>query len=372
MPVKDPYAVLGVGRTATPDEIKSAYRKLARQYHPDVNKDPGAEDKFKEVGEAYAVLSDENRRAHFDRFGSDNDQGFSPGGQGGEYFSGGFEDIFDAFFGGGGARRGPRVREGDDIRTEVKIKLQDVLSETQKKIKYRRSAVCPTCDGAGTADKAPPKTCPECSGSGSITVVKQTFIGSVRTTTACPKCRGTGQIIDNPCATCHGEGVAPKEEEYQVVVPAGIETGQTLRVAGKGSDAPRGGIPGDLYVHVVVEDDKRFERRGRDLVAQIDLTFAQAVIGDKVEVDGLTGTLEVNVDTGTQPGDVLRIKGEGLPQLQGINRGDLYLEVNVDVPKKISEAERKLLIELAELRGEPVPQGPSKDGFLSHLFKRKK
>lgn len=374
MPVQDPYAVLGVSRGASADEIKSAYRKLARQFHPDVNKDPGAEDRFKEIGEAYAILSDADRKAHFDRYGSTDSQGFGGAGAPGDFFGGGgIDDIFDAFFGGGGGRgRASRVRNGDDVQAQVTLRLDEVLEETEKPVKYRRSATCPTCDGAGTADKSPPKTCSACGGSGAVTVVKQTFIGSVRTTAACGKCRGTGQMIENPCATCHGEGVAPKEEEYQVVIPAGIDSGQTLRVAGKGSDGARGGIPGDLYVVVTVQDDKRFERQGKDLVAEVSLTFAQAVIGDKVEMDGLTGPLEVSVDTGTQPGDVLRVKGEGLPPLHGGPRGDLYVEVTVDVPKKLSEAERKILLEWAELRGEPVPQGPAKDGFFGSLFKRRK
>lgn len=369
MPVQDPYAVLGVARDASADEIKSAYRKLARQYHPDVNKDPGAEDKFKEIGEAYSILSDENRKAQFDRYGRVDDQG---GGQGaGEYFSGGFDDLFETFFGGGG-RRNSRVRDGDDLRAEVQITLTDVLNGAEKPVKYRRSATCATCDGLGTADKAPPKSCQECNGAGSVTTVRNTFIGSMRTSVPCPSCRGTGQKIDNPCQTCHGEGVAPKEEEYVVMIPPGIEDGQTMRVSGKGSDGARGGVPGDLYVVVSVKDDKRFERRGRDLVTSVNLTFAQAAIGDKVEIEGLTGALEVNIDTGTQPGDILRIKDEGLPRLHGGSRGDLYVEVSVEVPKRLSEGERKLLLEYAELREEPIPQGPAKEGFLGSLFKRKK
>lgn len=371
MAVQDPYAVLGVGRDASADEIKSAYRKLARQYHPDVNKDPGAEDKFKEVGEAYSILSDENRRAHFDRFGTTDDQGMGSG-AGAEHFSGGFDDLFDAFFGGGGRSRNSRVRDGDDIRAEVTIDLKDVLEGTEREVKYRRAATCEQCAGTGTADKAPPKQCTSCGGSGSVSTVRQTFIGSVRTSAPCAACRGTGQLIENPCGTCHGEGVAPKEEKYTVLIPAGIETGQSLRVTGKGSDGVRGGITGDLYVGVYVKDDKRFERRGRDLVTSLDVTYAQAVIGDQVELEGLTGPLELSIDSGTQPGDILKIKGEGLPRLQGGNRGDLYVEVDIVVPKKVSEAEKKLLIEIAELRDEPVPQGVSKEGFFGSLFKRKK
>ncbi len=233
MPVKDPYAILGVGRDANADEIKSAYRKLARQFHPDVNKDPGAEDKFKEVGEAYSILSDENRKAHFDRFGTVDDQGMGAG-AGAEHFSGGFDDLFDAFFGGGGRSRNSRVRDGDDIRAEVTIELKDVLEGTERSVKYRRAATCETCAGQGTADKSSPKQCSACQGTGAVSAVRQTFIGSVRTSAPCAACRGTGQVIENPCSTCHGEGVAPKEEEYTVLIPAGIESGQTLRVSAKG------------------------------------------------------------------------------------------------------------------------------------------
>lgn len=375
MPNQDPYAALGVSRDATPDQIKSAYRKLARQYHPDVNPDnPEAEAKFKEVSTAYAILSDPDKRAQFDRFGRVDDGGGMP--PGADFFTGGvgFGDLFEAFFGGAGGA--PRARggqrEGDDIRTETSVTLVEVLTGIEKKVSYRRSATCEKCDGTGTADKAPPKACPTCNGMGAVTQTRQTVIGSIRTQMPCPTCRGEGIKIENPCPECRGEGVTPKQEELFVNVPAGIESGQTLRVAGKGGDGARGGPRGDLYVVVHVLEDKRFIREGRDLATVAEISFAQAAIGDSIEIDGLTGPLELSIEPGTQPGDTFRIKQEGLPRLGGGNRGDLYVEAKITVPKRTSEAESKLLKEYAELRGEPIPGGPGKPAnIFEKIFKRR-
>lgn len=364
----DPYSILGVSQGASQDDIRSAYRRLARQYHPDVNPgNDGAEEKFKEVSQAYAVLSDPEKRARYDQTGSMDDQ-FA--GQGGDYFSGGFGDLFEAFFGGGG-RAGPN-NNGDDLRATATITLEDVLDGVEKTVSYRKSARCEECSGLGTGDKSQPTRCTVCGGSGAVSSVKQTFIGAVRTQTTCGRCRGTGQLIENPCPTCHGEGVRPQNTEVTVEIPAGIETGQTLRVGGKGSDGVRGGQAGDLYVSVMVKDDPRFERHGMNLATEVDVTFAQAVIGDQIEIDGIAEKLEVNIEAGTQPGDVLRVKGEGMPRLHGGARGDLYININVAVPRKISEAEEAVLKEFAELRGETIPQGAQKTGIFASLFKGKK
>lgn len=368
--MRDPYDILGVSRQATPDEIKSAYRKLARQYHPDVNPgNPEAEEKFKELSQAYSVLSDPDRKARFDRTGSTDDQGM---GAPGDFFGdGGFGDLFEAFFGGqGGGRRGPD-RDGQDLRADVIITLEEVLEGVEKTVRYRRSATCQACSGNGTSDGSPAPTCPQCQGAGQVTQIKQTFLGQVRTSTPCPTCRGTGKKIENACKVCHGEGVAPQDAEVSVTIPAGVETGQNLRVAAQGSDGLRGGRPGDLYVTITVADDKRFERHGIDLMTEVELTFAQAAIGDQVDIEGLTDMLEVNIDSGTQAGDVLRIKGEGLPRLHGGQRGDLFVKIDVAVPKKLTEAEEALLREFAELRGESVPKGPQKSGIFGSWFKGK-
>lgn len=363
----DPYAVLGVSKSASQDEIKSAYRRLARQNHPDVNPgNPEAEEKFKEISQAYAILSDPQKRTRYDQTGSADEQ-FA--GQGDFFAGGGFGDLFEAFFGAGG--RVEQNNNGDDLRASASISLADVLTGTERTVSYRRSATCESCDGLGTADKSQPAKCVACAGTGVVTSVKQTFIGAVRTQAPCGRCRGTGQLIENPCSKCHGEGVRPESTEVTVEIPAGIETGQTLRVSGRGSDGVRGGQTGDLYVTVNVKQDPKFVRQGTSLSTQIDVTFAQAAIGDQIEIEGIAGKLEVNLEQGTQPGDVLRIKGEGLPRLHGGNRGDLFITVDVAVPKKLSEAEEALLKEFAELRGEPIPQGAQKGGIFANLFKSK-
>lgn len=377
MATPDPYLALGVSREATPDEIKSAYRKLARQYHPDVNpNNPEAEEKFKEISVAYAILSDPEKKSQFDRFGSVDDQGGFQGNPG-DFFQGGagFGDLFEAFFGaGGGGQQRARggVRDGDDIRAEATVTLREVLDGIEKKVTFRRSATCESCEGTGTVDKSKPKTCATCNGMGAVTQLRQTMIGSIRTQTPCPNCRGEGIQIDNPCTSCRGDGVTPKQEELFVTIPAGIEGGQTLRVGGKGGDGARGGHRGDLYVVVHVLEDKRFIREGRNIATEVEITYAQATIGDMIAVEGLTNQLELSIEPGTQPGDTFRIKSEGLPRLGGGNRGDLYVEAKIVVPKKSSEGEKKLLNEYAELRGEPIPQGPGKPAnIFEKIFKRR-
>lgn len=376
MPVKDPYATLGVSRQASPEDIKSAFRKLARQYHPDVNPgNPEAEEKFKEIGEAYAILSDPEKKERFDRYGVTEDQpGAGPGG--GFYTQDvGFGDLFEAFFGqgfGGQNRARGVARDGDDIRAEVVVQLADVLHGAEKEISYRRAATCKTCQGAGTNDGSRPQTCPECQGRGAVTTVRQTILGSMRTSTPCPKCRGEGFVIPNPCPTCRGEGLTIQAEDLVVTVPPGIETGQTLRVGGRGSDGVRGGTPGDLYVVVHVAEDRRFVRQGRDLTTEVEITYPQAVLGDHVNIEGLEGALQFTVNPGTQPGEVFRIKGEGLPRLQGGHRGDLFVQIRLVVPKKTSEAEAALLREYAELTGGPLPHGKGGNSFFDNIFKKKK
>ena len=370
MPKRDPYEVLGLSREAAADEIKSAYRRLARRYHPDVNPDdPSAEEKFKEVGEAYSILSDPDRRARFDRFGTTDEQPSDPffGGGGGN-----FTDLFDIFFGGGGQGRSRgSARHGEDLRYDMQVSLLDVLNGTQREITFERMAECPQCGGLGTEGGAPRDTCQTCKGQGVVGAVRNTFIGQVRTTTTCPTCQGEGSLIKDPCKNCKGKGLLPETAKVTINVPPGFEDGATMHVPGQGNDGVGGGRPGDLYVVLDLESDKRFERQGQTLYTRMSLSFAQAALGDSVEIEGLDGPVSVHIPGGTQPGTQIAIKGAGLPPLHGGRRGALIVLCSVQVPKKLNEAQVKLIRELAEVGGERVPRGEEK-GLLGGLFGKKK
>ena len=371
---RDPYEVLGVSRGAAADEIKSAYRRLARRHHPDVNPDdPTAEDKFKEVGEAYATLSDPQKRERFDRTGSADEQGA------GDFFGGtgaggGFGDLFDMFFGaaqagGGGARRG---RDGDDLRIDLGLTLTDVLKGVEREVEVDRLAECDACRGNGTKDGNPPPPCPTCKGAGVVAAVRNTFIGQVRTQTPCPTCRGEGALIAERCEKCDGRRVVPKKEKVTLNVPPGVDTGAMMHLPGQGNDGWGLGRPGDLYVVLNVSDDARFDRHGQTLFTTLELTFAQAALGDHVEIDGLDSSIDLDIAAGTQPGERITVKNAGLPPLHGGRRGEMIVSATVKVPNSLSEAEAKLVRELAELRGERVPRGPEKGGLLGGLFGKKR
>lgn len=369
MAVKDPYEVLGVPRGASADEIKSAYRRLARRYHPDVNQeDPSAEEKFKEVGEAYSILSDPDRRARYDRFGTAEDM---PSGGGVNFQGGGFQDLFDMFFGGGGPSGRPRRgRDGDDVRADLELTYQDVIAGVQREVQVNRLAECPECHGLGTEGGVPPETCPQCRGAGMVTAVRNTFIGQVRTSAPCPSCSGTGTLIKNKCKTCHGNMVVPEQATVLVHVPPGVEDGSTMQIPGQGGEGVGDGRPGDLYVVLHVKSDRRFERDGQTLYTLLEVSYPQAVLGHSVKIQGVDNIHDLEVPSGTQPGTQFTIRGAGLPPLHGGRRGDLIVQVQVRIPTQISEAEDKLIRELAELQGEE-PREP-KGGFLGGLFGRKR
>ncbi len=365
--MRDPYEVLGVSRDATAEEIKSAYRRLARRYHPDVNPgDHEAEEKFKEIGQAHAILSDPDKRARFDRFGTLEDAPVAD-------FSGGFADLFEAFFGGMDVGRGRRNvgRDGDDVRADVELTLSEVVTGVEREIEYGRYAACPECRGTGSEGGVQPEKCDQCGGAGVITQLRQTFLGSMRTSVTCGKCRGAGSVILKPCPECRGSGLTVEESRTKVKVPPGVESGLTMHVPGMGSDGTGGGRSGDLYVVLHVRDDPRFERRGQHIYGTLALTFAQAALGDVVEVAGIDEDYEIDVPSGTQPGSTLRVTGAGLPPLHGGARGDLVLQVGVDVPRDLSEAQESLVRQLAELRGEPMPRG-ERGGLLGGIFKKGK
>lgn len=367
----DPYEVLGVSRDASQDDVKSAFRKLARQYHPDVNPGkPEAEEKFKEVNAAYSILSDPEKRARFDRTGSAEDIPTDP-------FAGGmrmdFGDLFDAFFGGGGSGGRSRSggRDGDDLQVEARITYREVLEGSEHRLSYRRFGRCDGCGGSGAAEGTSPERCGTCRGSGSVNRVQNTFIGQIRTSSPCPTCKATGQVIAHKCTVCSGRGVKLVEEDRTVQIPPGIESGTRIRVQGAGHDGVGGGSTGDLYVLVLVQQHPRFERDGTHVHARLDLTFAQAAMGDEIEFEGLEGPVPVRIEPGIQPGEEIRVRGQGLPRLHGGNRGELVLHTTIVVPKKLSEAQAKLLREFAELSGERVPkQGDG--GFLGGLFRGKR
>lgn len=366
---RDPYEVLGVSRGAAADEIKSAYRRLARRYHPDVNPDdPSAEDKFKEVGEAYSILSDPQKRARFDQYGTTDEIPTDPF-QGG----GNLGDLFDMFFGGMGQSGGRmrRGRDGDSIRVGVELTLKEVLAGVQKEIPVNRLAECSGCHGTGVEGGGQPDTCPTCRGAGQVTAVRNTFLGQMRTSTPCPTCGGTGTQIKNPCHVCHGKQVVPESATVVINVPPGVEDGSIMQIPGQGNDGVGEGRPGDLQVVLTVAEDKRFERHGQTLVARLDVSFAQAALGDQLEIEGVDETLDVHVAAGTQPGTHINIRNAGLPPLHGGRRGDMIVVVQVKVPTKLSEAETKLIRELAELSG-TQPKGEDRGGLLGGLFGKKK
>ena len=358
MAKRDYYEVLGVPKTATPEEMKKAYRKLAIQYHPDKN--PGnkeAEEKFKEAAEAYDVLSNPDKKARYDQFGHagvDGQGGF--GGAGGmsmdDIFSQ-FGDIFGNIFGGGGFRgfggggnaRRP-VQRGSNLRIKVKLTLEEIEKGAEKKIKVNKYVPCKTCNGTGSKDNNY-ETCPNCHGSGVITQMTRTILGAMQTQSVCPHCGGEGKIIKDKCTTCHGDGIVKAEEVITINIPAGVYDGMQLSMTGKGNAAPRGGINGDLIILIEEVPHELFERQENNLYHNTFITFADAAMGASIEVPTLNGKAKIKIEQGTPSGKILRLKGKGLPDINGYGRGDLLVNLNVWVPKSLTKEEREILEKLS-------------------------
>ncbi len=351
MAKRDYYEVLGVTRSASADEIKKAYRKAAIQYHPDKNPgDKEAEDKFKEAAEAYDVLSNGDKKARYDQFGHDGMRG---GAGGGGFSGGGFsmDDIFSNFgdifgggfggFGGGGSAR--RVNRGSDLRIKVKLNLKEVVNGTTKKLKINKFVTCDLCGGSGAKDSHSFETCSTCHGSGYVTQMVNTFFGRTQTTQACPTCGGDGKIIKTPCTKCKGEGAIRGEEVVEIRIPAGVGEGMQLSVSGKGNAARRGGENGDLLVLIEEQKDQELVRDGNDLIYNLNISIPTAVLGDSVEVPTVDSRAKIKIEPGTQAGSVLRLRGKGVPDVNGYGKGDLLIVINVHIPKNLKSEDRKLV-----------------------------
>lgn len=356
---KDYYEILGVDRDASQDEIKKAYRTLAKQYHPDRSDEPDTEERFKEISEAYGVLGDEEKREVYDKYGKAGVEGqFSQedifqGADFGEFFGGDVGSIFDMFFGGGspfGGGRGGGPQRGRDLLAEVEVDLEDVVDGTEVQLTLDRRETCEACDGTG-AESDGLQTCSTCGGHGQVEQQQRTPFGVVRNVGACPDCGGDGEEIADPCPECRGEGRVVRERTLDVDIPPGVEHGTRLRVGGEGEAGERGAGSGDLYVQVNVADHDTFERDGKDLHAVLEVTVPQAALGDAVGVPTLTGSAKMDVPSGAQSGDVLRLRGEGLPGVRDRRRGDLLVHVHVRTPEDPDPEMRGLLEEMADLEG---------------------
>lgn len=369
---RDYYEVLGVSKQASDDELKKAYRKLARQYHPDVNPDnkKEAEEKFKEVNEAYEVLSDPQRRAQYDQFGHaafDPSQGGGANGFGGN--AGGFGDIFDMFFGGqspfggGGRRQGPE--KGSDLRFDMEITFEQAAFGAEIEIQLPRTEDCPSCQGTGAAPGTHPETCPVCHGSGQTQVVQNTIFGRMVNVKTCDRCHGEGKIVSSPCKECRGQGKVRRNRKISVKIPAGVDTGSRLRVPREGESGLRGGPSGDLYVYIFIKPHKLFTREGADVICEVPISFVQAALGDEMDVPTLDGKVTMRIPEGTQSGTILRMKGRGIPFLRGNGRGDQLVKVKVVTPQKLNDRQRELLMELGKAGGENI--NPEEKGFFKKM-----
>lgn len=364
---RDHYETLGVARDATADEIKRAYKKLARTHHPDLNPgDAESEAIFKDVGTAYEVLRDPDRRAMYDRYGED--------GPPADPFGGGLGDIFEAFFGGGSmfggggqGRSGPP--RGEDLETHVDLDLEEVVFGVEREVTVKTAVRCEDCDGSGAASGTSPTSCGDCGGSGQVRRVRQSVLGQMVTASACGRCGGLGQVIERPCAVCDSNGRTVEQRTYAVEVPPGVDDGTTLRLSGRGAAGPRRGPHGDLYVKVYVRPHPRFRREGDDLVHEFHIPYTQAVLGAHLEYETLDGTEDLVIPRATVSGTEFRLRGRGVPHVRGRGRGDLRVRVSIDVPDQLDDEQEMLLRDFAAKRGEDVAEpGQSIFGRIKSAF----
>jgi len=370
---RDYYEVLGVSRESSLEEIKKEYRKLARQYHPDVNNGDGAsEERFKEISEAYAVLSNEDKRRQYDNFGFNNSlfDNFDSESVFSEF---GFGDIFNMFFGGGNSSRASSRRQtrGSHIETRLEISLKEAAFGIEKEVEYSCSDLCEVCSGTGSEDPNGVEKCKVCHGTGQIKYTRQTILGNMVTSSPCSNCQGSGEIVKNPCKKCTGKGYYKQKEKISVKIPAGIHNGDSIRVSGKGNSAGRGSIAGDLYVVISIASHPLFKRDENNIIATLDISFTQAILGSKFEIDTIDGKEEIVIEPGTQPNTRLVLKSRGMVELNGYRRGDHIINVNVKIPTRLSREEIEVLKKLAENKGEIVGDG-SRSFFtnLKDAFKR--
>ncbi|WP_273451023.1 molecular chaperone DnaJ [Streptococcus ferus] len=364
------YDRLGVSKDASQDDIKKAYRKMSKKYHPDINKEAGAEEKYKAIQEAYETLGDEQKRAAYDQYGPAGASGGFNGGGGFSGFDGGgfggFEDIFSSFFGGGASRNPNAPRQGDDLQYRVNLKFEEAIFGAEKEVRYNREATCHTCDGSGAKPGTSPVTCSKCHGSGVINVDTQTPLGMMRRQVTCDVCHGSGQEIKEPCQTCHGSGHEKQSHKVSVKIPAGVETGQQIRLAGQGEAGFNGGPYGDLFVIINVLKSDQFERDGSTIYYDLNINFVQAALGDTVEVPTVHGAVEMAIPAGTQTGKTFRLKGKGAPRLRGNGQGDQHVTVNVVTPTKLNDAQKDALKAFAQASGMD-PVHPKKKGFFDKM-----
>jgi molecular chaperone DnaJ len=358
---RDYYEVLGVGRNSSGEDIRRAYRQLAKQFHPDINKEDGASERFKEINEAYAVLSDVERRSAYDRFGHAGLKGMNID------FDFGLGDIFEEFFGfsmGGGRRRNAPHR-GADLRYDLTLEFEEAVFGVEKVIDYSRQEVCSTCHGSGAEPGTSPVRCATCNGSGEVRQMRQTFLGSLVNVTTCPECRGRGETVSSPCHTCSGHGLERRRVEKAIEIPAGVDDGTQIRVTGEGEPGSNGGPKGNLYVFLHVKPHRFFRRRNDDILIDVGINIAQATLGADIQIPTLDGDETLKVPSGTQPGKVIRMRGKGVPRLRKNSRGDQLVILSVEIPKNLSTEQRDLMEGLADTLDTEVH--PHERGFLDSL-----
>ncbi|AFZ28949.1 molecular chaperone DnaJ [Gloeocapsa sp. BRSZ] len=373
---RDYYEILGVSRDADKEEIKRAYRRLARKYHPDVNKEAGAEERFKEINRAYEVLSEPETRARYDRFGEAGVAGgVGVGGFQDMGDMGGFADLFESFFSGfSGAgqtrsRRSGPVR-GDDLRLDLKLEFREAVFGGEKEIRISHLETCEVCSGSGAKPGTRPRTCSTCSGSGQVRRVTRTPFGSFTQVSTCPTCNGTGQMIEEKCDACEGNGVRQVTKKLKITIPAGVDNGTRLRISSEGDAGQRSGPPGDLYVYLFVNEDAEFQREGINILSEIKISYLQAILGCRIQVNTVDGPQELVVPAGTQPNTVITLENHGVPRLGNpVSRGDHLITILIDIPTKITTEERELLEKLAKIKGDRTGKG-GLEGFLGNLFQR--